>query len=239
MKGGIIIFSRMNSSRLPGKALMELGGMPLIERVYRRALLTGYPVYLATSNEQDDDILVSWANKLNVRVFRGSKNNVLERGIMTAEHFGLSYFARLCGDRPLFNVSEMKEALDMMMLTQHNKLAPDLISNHLYGQHVPGLMTEIISVKALVEILQNQTISEYVKEHLTAYIYLNPEKFRILSMVKSTTKRRLPGYAIDTKDDFICVSKGFKKNANVGILIDDFDALYTDQEIPNNHERLS
>lgn len=239
MKGGIIIFSRMNSSRLPGKALMTLGGMPLIERVYRRALLTGYPVYLATSNESDDDILVSWANQLNIGVFRGSKNNVLERAIMAARSFGLTHFARLCGDRPLFNVFEMKAGLDMMMLTHNHALSPEIITNHLYGQHVPGLMTEIVTVDALEKILQEVTLSEHIKEHLTAYIYLNREKFRILAMVKSTTNRRLQGYAIDTINDFICVSKGFDKNSSVGILIDDFDALYDDHEIPNNHERLS
>lgn len=239
MKAGVIIFSRMNSSRLPGKALMNLGGMPLIERVYRRALLTGYPVYLATSIESDDDVLVSWAKEQHIEVFRGSKNNVLERAVNAAHYFGLSHFARLCGDRPLFDVREMTDALDLMKQTVNNSLSPDLISNHLHGKNIPGLMTEIISVKALEQILQDSTVSEYIIEHLTAYIYLNPEKFRILSMVNSTTNRQLSRYAIDTMTDFISISKGVEKNPYFGILIDDFDALYDDPQMSNNHERLS
>ena len=34
---GGIIFARMNSSRLPGKAMIEINGVSLIERVIERA----------------------------------------------------------------------------------------------------------------------------------------------------------------------------------------------------------
>jgi len=46
---GTMVFSRHDSSRLPGKALRPIGGMPLLERVIRRAQLLPWPVYLATT----------------------------------------------------------------------------------------------------------------------------------------------------------------------------------------------
>ena len=50
----VVIQSRLNSSRLPGKALMTIGGMPLIELVARRASRDGHEVVVATSEEQYD-----------------------------------------------------------------------------------------------------------------------------------------------------------------------------------------
>ena len=51
----IVIQSRLSSSRLPGKALMLIGGMPLVELVARRAARSGHEVVVATSTEPYDD----------------------------------------------------------------------------------------------------------------------------------------------------------------------------------------
>ena len=97
----IIIFSRMNSSRLPGKALMKLAGKTLLEHVITRAKLcqTQARIIVATSNETSDDLLAQLCKNLNVDYFRGPLNNLVLRTHQTMEHFKIDSMARVCGDR--------------------------------------------------------------------------------------------------------------------------------------------
>lgn len=62
----IFVTCRTQSSRLPGKALLEVSeGVLVIEHVLRRAKLAGnsFPVVLCTTKEKSDDILVEIANR--------------------------------------------------------------------------------------------------------------------------------------------------------------------------------
>ena len=48
----IIIPARHNSTRFPGKALVEIDGQPLVKRVADRCRASGYPVYITTDDER-------------------------------------------------------------------------------------------------------------------------------------------------------------------------------------------
>lgn len=115
MRIGTLVFSRSESSRLPGKALLQLGGMPLLERVIRRAQLNPWPVFLATTERVSDVRLAGLAAQLGVPSFRGSAERVLERAVLAAEVFGLDAFVRLCGDRPLFPLDDLRQAVQVML----------------------------------------------------------------------------------------------------------------------------
>ena len=56
-KFGVIIQARMNSSRLPGKVMMDIDGAPMLRRQIERLLggLRNIPVVVATSSESTDD----------------------------------------------------------------------------------------------------------------------------------------------------------------------------------------
>lgn len=230
-KGGILIFARINSSRLPGKALLPLGGMPLIERVYRRARLTGSPVYLATSSEVDDDVLANWAFETNIPCFRGDKNNVLDRAVNAANFFELDYFARLCGDRPLFNIDEMTDAMTLMQDAWNNPLCPDLISNFHRQHRISGLMTEIIRTDTLEGVLKKGSLNDYYVEHVTAFFYAEPKEFKILTLPSSVEQRALTSYAIDTQDEYNRQKNVFDRNPSLSLSLNQFDSIYLGKEV--------
>ena len=75
----VVIQSRLNSSRLPGKALMTIGGMPLIELVARRASRDGHEVVVATSEEQYDTRIFDHLARVDIPAMRGSLDDVLGR----------------------------------------------------------------------------------------------------------------------------------------------------------------
>lgn len=79
MKSIAILQARTNSSRLPGKVLLPIGGMPLVVLAARRAANTGREVVVATSNEEADDALAKLLTDASIRCYRGSLENTLQR----------------------------------------------------------------------------------------------------------------------------------------------------------------
>ncbi|WOQ70014.1 aldo/keto reductase [Microbacterium limosum] len=75
----VVIQSRLNSARLPAKAMLSVAGMPLVTLAARRAANTGLDVVVATSTESDDDPIVSAVTRAGIGVFRGSLSDTLDR----------------------------------------------------------------------------------------------------------------------------------------------------------------
>src|SRR5262245_6855279 len=92
----------MGSTRLPGKTLAPLAGIPLLGRVIERASAPPcvQQVIVATTQEADDDALVEYARRLNVGVYRGSTDDVLARFYHAAVGVGASAVMRVTADDP-------------------------------------------------------------------------------------------------------------------------------------------
>ena len=221
---GIIVFVRMNSTRLPGKALMPLGGMPLLLRVIRRAQITNFPVFVATSHEADDDPIAALALEHDVPCFRGDKENVFQRAIDAAQAFQLEAFVRLCGDRPLFSIEEMSHSLLLYKSLSAVNASPDLITNHLFKQQVPGLTTELIRTQTLIKIAPS-LIDDLDREHMTRYLYQHAAQFSLFSLPANLGNRNPLGYAVDTPADYERLAMIFNQRADLDLSVEEADRL--------------
>lgn len=212
---GIIVFARCSSARLPGKVLLDFGGMPLVLWVIRRAQSLELPVVLATSMDASDDVLAQTVQDVDVPVYRGALEDVLGRAIAAAHACGLARFARLCADRPFFDVEEMSRALKVM----RDQPLLDLVSNSLRAPVLPGLTTEAVRVAAL-ERAATLTTDRLDREHLTAYLKAEPSRFALQALVPTA----LPacwsnrGFAVDTAADYQWLS-GLAKGAEPTITL--------------------
>ena len=76
-----IVQARMASKRLPGKVMKEVLGKPLIQYLLERLSLSKRidKIVLATSTEEENDLLASSVERLGFDVFRGSEGDVLDR----------------------------------------------------------------------------------------------------------------------------------------------------------------
>lgn len=197
MSAGVLVFARMSSSRLPGKALRDFGGMPLLAWVLRRARGSGHPVVLATSDAPEDQALAALAAAEDVAVYRGSLSDVLGRALAAAEAHGLTRIARLCGDRPYFDVEELCQALSRLQGIE----GPALVSNHQPGRTAPGLTTEALNLPALV-LAAEQARHADEREHLTLWHYRNADQLQI-QRFDSAAHRDVRRYAVDTEADWL------------------------------------
>ena len=175
MKVGSIIFSRISSNRLPGKALIDISGKTLLSRVIERAkkIKSIDHICVATSVNSEDDIIEKVSKLHGVDVFRGDLNDVTQRAIDAARCFRYTSFLRLCADRPFFDGNIYDD-----LIFNHKKNKHDLTTNIFPRSVPPGLTGEVVSLEALEKcILMTEDIFD--REHVTRFIYNNPSKFSI------------------------------------------------------------
>jgi spore coat polysaccharide biosynthesis protein SpsF len=200
MNIGVIVFARMQSSRLPGKALMALGDRPLVGRVLDRArrVRGACGVILATSTDGSDDPLADFARSEGIAVHRGSLDNVALRAFECAREQGWTSFARVCGDRPFFNPGDTARAIACLAEGYAGK-AIDLVSSRLSGPVPPGLTTEVVRTAALEKALDMSADPQDL-EHVTRYLYAHPEVFRLVGIPVTGMGESLR-LVVDTDED--------------------------------------
>ena len=199
-KLAIVVFSRMSSSRLPGKALMDFAGRPLLAHILERARPLGLPLIVATSDKSEDAFVAELAQQHGAQVFRGPLDDVLQRAVDCAKAHGLDAFARLCGDRPYFPVDQMRQALATMTESFAAGAPLDLVTNHLPSNPPPGLSTEVVRVAALERALAQGTTAHH-REHLTAWLYEHSTSVRMHAMDADFSAVQGLRFAVDTAED--------------------------------------
>ena len=81
----VVLQARMSSSRLPGKAMMPIAGIPMVILAALRAGNQGHEVLVATSDATSDDAIADACETRGVRVVRGPLDDVLGRFLIASE----------------------------------------------------------------------------------------------------------------------------------------------------------
>ncbi len=98
----MLLQSRLSSSRLPGKALLPLAGLPLMGLAAARATNRGGALTIITSTAPSDDPLDAAARSRGLAVYRGDLDDVLARSVGAVAHLPDDAIAlRLTGDNPV------------------------------------------------------------------------------------------------------------------------------------------
>lgn len=198
MKIGVIIQARMKSTRLPGKVLMNLDEKKVLEWVVERCnkinKIDG--IVIATSDQPEDDLIVDWCKNNNLNYFRGSETNVLQRYIDCAEHYKFDYIIRVTSDCPFLDFEIANQVVNLALMDTNFDLWA------IKENWSRGLAIEIAKLNALKKITTYTDEAMY-KEHVTLYLYGNPDKF-IKKDFYVPIERRFPQYrlTIDTLEDY-------------------------------------
>ena len=200
----IILQARMGSSRLPGKVLKGLGGHTLLSHELKRLKLCrcADEIVLATTNNRDDDSLISLAEQEGVRWFRGSEHDVLSRFVGAAAEARADIVVRVTGDCPLIDAEQVDRVIAEL---EHNESSCDYAANILRRTFPRGLDTEAIFRDALHRI-DRLGKSAAAREHVTYFVHCeHPELFLCRSVEDSEDNSDLR-WTVDTQEDFDMVS---------------------------------
>ena len=169
MKVLAITQARTGSSRLPGKVLKTIEGKPLLtlhlERILGAKKIN--QLMVATTTAHQDDEIAELVSKLNLPVYRGSVENVLDRFYQAAKAYQPEWLVRLTADCPLIDPLLIDEIIDMALVNN-----VDYCSNTLKPTFPDGMDVEVFKFSAL-EKAWNEATSTSDKEHVTPYIHQN------------------------------------------------------------------
>ncbi len=174
-KNTVIIQARTQSVRLPNKVLALINGKSLIWHIIERLKSCEMveQIILATSNREEDKKLIEIANDCNILSFVGDENNVLSRFYEAALKFNADPIIRITGDCPLVDPYLLDKMLEFYLENNY-----DYVSNTIIPTYPDGLDIEIFSFKSLTKTF-NEAKLKSEKEHVTPYIWKNPEIFQL------------------------------------------------------------
>ena len=199
-----IIQARMGSTRLPGKILMPLAGKPVLQRVVERVRASAAfdEVVVATSDRVVDDVVATMVPEFGAIVVRGDEADVLSRYGLAAEVSNADAVMRITADCPLIDPDILAS-----MVESFRSGDVDLVSNCVLRSFPRGLDAELFS-RAALDLMLEQATSQPQREHVTKFMYDNPQQFRIASFENADD---LSDYrlTLDTAEDFELLGRIF------------------------------
>ena len=198
MEFSVVVAARTGSSRLPGKALLPLQNLPMITFLLRRlrGSREAARLILATTVLPQDDLLAELARREGVEVFRGPQDDVVERYVRAAEHFGLDYVVRVTGDCPLTDAETLDYCLGLCRREGHFDLATTK------GLFPVGIDYEVYQAATMHRLHQAGVMDASHREHLTKYFYDFPEGFRIVKLAPPPRWTSHRVFTVDTREDY-------------------------------------
>jgi spore coat polysaccharide biosynthesis protein SpsF len=190
------IQARMGSSRLPGKVLKELNGIPVILHIVMRLKQSRYidNIVLLTSFNEENDELVKLAKHHNINVFRGSEDNVLARFQQASQAYPSDHIVRITGDSPFVDVG----VCDLLLQTYFEKQVDYAF---LSEQFAEGVDCEVFKTSVLSS-LNTAALRESEREHVTLHFYENKlNQFSTYEM-QNTTDDSSYRFTLDTPEDW-------------------------------------
>lgn len=197
-----ILQARMSSTRLPGKVMKLLLDKPMLYRQIERIQWSKRidSLVVATSNQPEDDIIADLCKKMDVSVFRGDLNNVLDRYYQAAMLFKAKQIVRLTADCPLADPGLIDDLIDF-----HLQGGYEYSSNTVQRTFPDGLDAEIFSMPTLETVWKIAGLASE-KEHVTPFIYNNPHTFS-LGFYKNNQDLSHLRWTVDYIEDFNFVAQ--------------------------------
>jgi spore coat polysaccharide biosynthesis protein SpsF len=208
MKTVIIIQTRMTSTRLPGKVLMEVAGRPMLAQQLRRvkACREAEEIVVATTTNPSDDPVVAAASKEDVRWFRGSEEDVLGRYLGAARESKADIVVRITSDCPLID----PQVSDRVIAELKSHGGECDYAHNIEPRTFPrGLDTEAL-FRDTLERLQRLSHSQAAREHVTHFLLEeHPALFSTRAITDPEDNSDLR-WTVDTSEDLAMVRKVYQ-----------------------------
>ena len=198
-----IIQCRMGSKRLPGKAVKNIAGTPLLKFLLKnlKGSRTLSKIVVATSYKKENTKIIDICNDENISSYAGSEKNVLSRFIKIIKKYNADIVVRLTGDNPLVDKHLVDDIVNKYLNSYFNY---DYINNIESSGYPYGLFLEVFKSNVLLKASKN--FNSLNKEHVTWYIRNSPNLFNTF-VVKTEKKFKYSRVTVDTQNDLDNVNK--------------------------------
>jgi spore coat polysaccharide biosynthesis protein SpsF len=221
---GIVVQARMGSSRLPGKVMQDLAGAPALERLFERLRrVRGTPIIvLATSTLPGDDVLAGYVSGTpDIKLWRGSEQDVLNRYAGAARHFDLDPVIRITSDCPLMQPDVIEQVMDAFAAL------PDCgYADNIQTRTFPHGFDVQMASRAALEAADAEAREPTDREHVMPFLTARPDRFPTAHVVSTENHADLR-VTLDYPEDLALIRAIYERlyAANPNFGLDDILAL--------------
>lgn len=233
-----LIPSRLNSTRLPNKALLLIDGLPVVVHTLKRAQLAKslMDVYVCTDSEEVSDAVRSHGGKV---IMTGeSHQNGTERIAEAAQGLDADIFVDIQGDEPLVNPDHIDAVIaEHAEHSEWDILVPSLPITHPENRHIVKIVHDanyriIFMSRSVIPqpfrhqpgfFLKHLSVISFKAAALEQFISLEPgfleyiESIELLraienGMVIGTMILEGDSFSVDIKEDFARAQEQMKED---------------------------
>jgi len=196
IQAALIVQMRLDSTRLPQKALLPLGTSILASYVMHRLRSIPAVSYILACDEASYETFAPYASDQGFTIVAGPKNDVLLRYCIAAKTTDAQWIIRATGDNPLVSY-ELASCL-LENIDEHVDYAA-------YTGMPKGMGVELVKKSALERVC-SLTTDPYYREHVCPFIYEHPESFTVKKL-QAPQKYAIQGASVtvDTLEDYTLV----------------------------------
>ncbi len=212
----IILQSRLDSTRLPQKALLDLAGKSVIVRVMENLRRISADAYVLACDADSYEVFAPLASSCEFQCISGPKEDVLERFCIVIRALKPTTILRSTGDNPYLFADAAEASLVRFAELQKGKHAADYFT---YSGLPHGSGIEVFSAQSLLEAA-SRTDSVYDREHVGPSLYKYRDRFNCV-FEKAPLKWYYPYLrtTIDTREDYerACLVAEHLRKKNVSL----------------------
>ncbi len=207
-----VIGARLNSSRLPGKHLLDLADKPLIARLFER--LEKIPeldaIVLATTADEYNQPLVQWARQTGKTVFAfaGDVNDLVGRVDAIVKQYQPQIVVYFCGDSPLIEPTIVSRMINgLLMAPEADVVSLKFTSPENRTMHEGFMPYPLKTWNRLVELATEPSDREHVGSSLkkaTALTVVTVDDDEIYSRIEQRI-------SVDTPSDYQFMAEVYRR----------------------------
>lgn len=211
MKPVIIIQARTGSTRLSQKIVKPFwGDKTVLDILLERLKTIGNQfiadIIVATTDNPHDDVIEKIGKSHDVKVYRGSEKDVLQRFIDVAETYHADKIIRVCADNVFLDLESLTHLASLLEASDYDYISyktkddkPSILTHY-------GFLAEGVKLSALKDVAE-KTNEAIFHEHVTNRIYSAPDLYdvklypieEVIPGIENHPDLRL---TLDTQDDF-------------------------------------
>lgn len=169
----IVLQARLDSTRLPRKALLDLGGKPVIVRVMENLRRVEADAWILACDTASEETLSPLAKEAGFTCIVGPKEDVLERFCLVIRKTGATTILRATGDNPYLFADAAAKSLERFGALQDSADGADYFT---FTGLPHGSGIEVFSARRLLEAAA-LTDSPWDHEHVGPALYNHPDRF--------------------------------------------------------------